>query len=136
MGNKEGEKKLIKIPKNGKQIKKVRRNFINIERNSNAIKKWKSALIKVKLLFLLSKLTNDIQLYGSPVYADSEFHFMNLVKLSNTPATQITNEPEVPFFILHPNSRFKMLWSLFMILPFVYVSFIIPLEVAFSSVNG
>ncbi len=99
----------------------------------NAAEKWKKAYNKLRPIFRLSRLARQIQLYGSPAYSDAEYHFKSMIKRSKAVTTKISKaEANLPFGMLHPKSRFRMIWSLTLIVLLVYVAFVTPIRIAFS----
>ena len=95
-------------------------------------KKWKKALTKLKPIFRLTRLTEQIQLYGSPAFDDDDSHYDSMISAQSIIIESNHRNPKLPFWMIHPKSLFKSIWSIILILPFIYTAFIIPASISFS----
>ena len=115
-----------------KKLKNYNRSKTLLMKGFDAKEGWRKTLTKLRPIFMLTHLTEQIQLYGSPAYSDSEFHYNTMVSSANESSTKPNAKRNiVPSFIIHPKSIFKSIWSTILVLPILYTAFFTPIIVAF-----
>lgn len=99
---------------------------------------WRRAFFKIKARRALNKMKEDIILYGTSLDKSE----INKTKASLAKALEmkysshnkqkpVNNDPYFPRYLIHPESRFKHLWSLCICFLLLYTALIMPYRVAF-----
>eukprot|EP01022_Parablepharisma_sp_SALTPOND_P008025 TRINITY_DN135088_c0_g1_i1.p1 TRINITY_DN135088_c0_g1~~TRINITY_DN135088_c0_g1_i1.p1 ORF type:complete len:455 (-),score=25.39 TRINITY_DN135088_c0_g1_i1:2196-3467(-) len=105
----------------------------------NTKKKWDCLRGLVKGAHRIFKVANELQLYGYPNY-DSHDNDRNLRRLSKNLLVQVEKtdlnikkdqKKALPWYLISPESKFKTIWSILLILPLLYTAFLVPFNVAF-----
>ena len=100
--------------------------------NFNAKRKWKFAFNKLRPIFRLAHLTQQIQLYGSPVFEDdhSQLQFM-ISKAGDTDDKENSSNITLASNLLNPKGTLKTIWSAFILIPIIFIGYMIPIKLAF-----
>lgn len=107
-----------------------------IESSYKYTKHWKRAFFKIKARRAIEKLKGDVILYGTS-FDRSE---LDKTKISISQAIQLKytsfhkqkiKDPDFPRYLIHPESKFKHIWNVCMILLLIYTALIMPFRVAF-----
>jgi len=120
---------------------KNKRNSIMIPQY-NAKEKWKQASKVISAIHRFGYIAKEIQLYGNPAFSNDKNQYRRLIhevtpdisddkkKVKKKKAGRIKN-----WFILSPNSTFKLMWTIIMIFVMLYAMIIQPLRLAFVSIE-
>ncbi|CAG9311584.1 unnamed protein product [Blepharisma stoltei] len=98
---------------------------------------WKRARFKLQVIFILRALSKHVHLYGhlsSPKITDRIFSIEPEIKGTFTMEVQV-KEP-LPFLIIHPNIKAKIIWNIIIAICLIYCVTIMPFSMAFYETNG
>jgi hypothetical protein len=128
--------KSLVLPQSVKELNRLQlRKEGKLQRRAsfNAKVVWRRASNRLMAISRLNCIAKEIQRYGSPAYGASDEQLEEMVRK----ATYVTlgkkkNGPPLPCGVLHPKSRFKIYWSLLLILLLLYSAFVSPVRIAFA----
>lgn len=108
--------------------------------NKTTAAKFKSARNKIKGLLLWNKMRAEIQVYGTSsnlfdVYDTYKQHLSLIMKQKQRDRKVAIEMPKWPRGLFSPESRFKQVWNLLVILLLMYTFILTPFLIAFEEVE-
>lgn len=105
--------------------------------NVNAQKKFRRALIKLRGVYLFSKMIKEINMYGTnshllDIYGRYRKNIRNIMEEKKKSIRKPDEVVGIPFGLFLPYSSFTKYWNIFLILLLMHVFFIMPWTMAFS----
>lgn len=109
-------------------------------RQSVGLGKWKTARAKLKTKFLMQSLMKDLNIYGTNKdYVDELQLYLSEAQVAKkTSLYTLADEDEVikDTWILYPNSNFKSIWNLVLIMLLLYTATLMPYRITFVEKSG
>jgi len=135
--NQENLRKLLVL----RNMQKKRKSTVLLQPQFNPKEKWKRASKVLSAIHRLGYIAKELQLYGNPAFANDRPQYRRLAHAVNPDACnekgskafkKKTEKSGIKYwFLIQPNSKFKIFWMIVMIIIMLYVISIQPLRLAF-----
>ncbi len=115
-------------------LRERRKSLVSTKKKAGPASNWFYIRGLVKGAHRIFGVTRDMQNYGYPLYEYEEKEDLLrefLVSAKDRLTGETDKEEMVPWLMVHPNTMFKMVWSVILVVLLLYSAFVTPLRVAF-----